>query len=170
MSYAQGAQHSILHIKLDNEMMNIDFLPNNQVKPLIHLLEAQIDILERKTLAAELKYWEKQIKNEEIKTKLNRMSRITHLIQEKDLHESEIFSIRHAETVTKLLKQYYMIENSEIQNEEINKSFTQIADAITLTHQAFEQELNNLFQNDMLDIDAESKAYLQGLKNRGLID
>ena len=170
MTYTQGPQHSRLNIKLDNEMMHIEFLPNSQVKPLINLLEAQIDILERKTLAAELKYWEKLIRNEEIKALLNRMSKIAHIIQEKDPHAGEIFFIRHAETVTKLLKQYYTIEVSETPSENTQDSLCRIADTIRVTHQAFEQELSNLFQSDMLDLDAESAAYIQGLKNRGLIN
>lgn len=170
MSYTQGAQHSVLHFTLDNEKANIDFLPNNQVKSLISLLEAQIDILERKTLAAELKYWEKQIGNKELKSLLNRMSKIALIIQEKDRQAGEIFMLRHADTVTKLLKQYYSIEMSEMQSQEANDSLRQIADAIAITHQAFEQELRNSYQTEMLDIEAESAAYIQGLKNRGLIN
>lgn len=170
MTYTQGPQHSVMHIKLDNEMMHIEFLPNNQVKPLITLLEAQIDILERKTLAAELKYWEKQIRDEDIRTLLNRMSKIALIIQEKDPHASEIFFMRHAETAVKFLKQYYTIEISEMKSEETQASLQRITDAIKMTHQAFEQELNNMFQADMLDIDAESTAYMQSLKNRGLIN
>lgn len=170
MTYTQGPQHSVLHIKLDNEMLHIEFLPNNQVKPLITLLEAQIDILERKTLAAELKYWEKQIRDEDIRTLLNRMSKIALIIQEKDPHASEIFFMRHAETAVKFLKQYYTIEISEMKSEETQASLQRITDAIKMTHQAFEQELNNMFQADMLDIDAESAAYMQSLKNRGLIN
>jgi hypothetical protein len=45
-----------------------------------------------------------------------------------------------------------------------------IREAIQTTHGAFEQELKNIFQTDMLDIDAESEAYLQSLKNKGLIN
>ncbi|MDR0349136.1 MAG: DUF2791 family P-loop domain-containing protein [Tannerella sp.] len=170
ITYAQGTQHSVVHIQLDNEMMHIDFLPNNQVKPLITLLEAQINLLERKTLAAELKYWEQLIKNEDIKTRLNRMSKIAQIIQEKDPHVSEIFCMRHAETVVKFLKQYYTVEISEMKSEETQNASLRIADAIKVTHQAFEQELNNMFQADMLDINAESAAYMQSLKNRGLIN
>lgn len=170
MEYTQGPQHSILHIQFDNQKENIDFLPNSQVKPLITLLEAQIDILERKTLSAELKYWEKMINNEAIKQHLNRMSKIAFIIHEKDPVASEIFFMRHAETVTKLLKQYYSIEIAGMESDEIKAPMERITDSIELTHKAFEQELSNIFQSDMLDIDAESAAYLQSLKNRGLLE
>ena len=170
MTYTQGSQHSTMHILLDQERKNIDFLPNNQVKSLIPLLEAQIDILERKTFASELKYWEKQIENPAIKEITNRMSKITTIIYEKDRTVGETFFMRHADTVIKLLRQYYTLEISGMESEESKNSLERIAETLALTNQAFEQELNNLFRTDMLDIDAESKAYLQSLKNRGLIE
>ncbi|MDR3340630.1 MAG: DUF2791 family P-loop domain-containing protein [Candidatus Symbiothrix sp.] len=169
MTYTSGYQYSVLHILLNNEKLAIDFIPNSQVKPLLNLLQAQIEILERKTLSAELQYWEKEIANESIRLLLNRMSRIAHVIQEKDHTAGEIFSMRHTDTVSKLLKQYQALESSEIDSPEINASKERIEEAIATTHAAFEQELKNIFQSDMLDIDAESAAYLQSLKNRGLI-
>jgi hypothetical protein len=132
-------------------------------------LHAPIEILERKTLSAELQYWRKEIADESISLHLNRMSRIAHIIQEKDPAAGEIFSMRHTDTVSKLLKQYQTLESSKINSAEISAYKEQIAEAIATTHKAFEQELKNIFQSDMLDIDAESTAYLQSLKNRGLI-
>ncbi len=169
MTYTSGPQYSVLHMVLNNERLNIDFIPNNQVKPLLHLLEAQLDILERKTLAAELKYWEKEIEEPNIKGMLNRMSKIAYIIQEKDHSAGEVFSMRHTDTVVKLLKQYKAMEVSGLQSPEMQASQQRIFQAIELTRSAFEQELNNMFESDMLDIDAESMAYMQNLKNRGLI-
>lgn len=170
MRYSSGPQYSVLHILLNNEKLNIDFIPNSQVKPLVQLLEAQIDILERKTLAAELKYWQKEIQEENIKERLGRMSRIAHLIQEKDHTAGEVFSMRHTDTVVKLLRQYKALEVSELDSPEILASRERIVNAIELTHKAFEQELSKIFESDMLDIDAESMAYMQSLKNRGLLN
>jgi len=127
------------------------------------------DTPENKTLADELTYWERQINSREIKTMVKRMSKIASTIQEKDMLEGEKFTMRHAETVTKLLRQYHSIVSSGITSNESRDSLRRITETLTLTHQAFEQELNNVFQADMLDMDAESKAYLQSLKNRGLI-
>ncbi|MDR1221872.1 MAG: ATP-binding protein [Tannerella sp.] len=128
------------------------------------------DFPERETFAGEIKYLEKQIANGAVKNTLNRMSKVARIIQEKDLSAGELFCMRHAETVTKLLKQYHELEASGMQSDEMKDSLVRMAEAITLTGDAFEQELANLFRADMLDIDAESKAYLQSLKNRGLID
>ncbi|MDR1200613.1 MAG: DUF2791 family P-loop domain-containing protein [Tannerellaceae bacterium] len=37
MRYSNGPQYSILHILLNDEKLNIDFIPNSQIKPLIQL-------------------------------------------------------------------------------------------------------------------------------------
>ena len=98
------------------------------------------------------------------------MSKIASVILEKDPIVAEKFTLRHADTVTKLLKQYHAIAASGIVSEESKTSLQQMTETLTLTLQAFEQELNILLQADMLDMDAESKAYVQSLKNRGLIN
>jgi len=170
MSYKSGPQYSSLTILLNAENVIIDFIPNSRIKPLVHLLEAQIDIIERKTLVAELKYWEKEIGDADVKTKLNRMSRIAYIIQEKDHTVGETFALRHTDTLVKLLKQLKVIEVSEIDSPDIIESRNRIIASIDVTAQAFENELINIFQTDMLDIDAESMAYKQTLKNRGLIN
>ncbi|GHT40507.1 hypothetical protein FACS189437_06190 [Bacteroidia bacterium] len=125
--------------------------------------------LDRKTLSAELKYWEKEIANHPLKKHLHKMSRIAEIIQEKDQTAGELFFLRHADTLSKLLKQYKTVEAAGIDSPDIKASQERIAEAIAMTCDAFEQEVKNRFQTDMLDIDAESEAYLQGLKNKGLI-
>jgi hypothetical protein len=125
---------------------------------------------EQETLAGELNHWQKEIRNKTIKARLARMSKIARIINEKDQTSGELFSMRHTDTVVKLLRQYKALEASELDSPEIIASRRRIADTIELTHKAFEQELSKLFEADMLDIDAESMAYTQSLKNRGLIN
>lgn len=170
MSYQKGAQNSTLYLTRDNDKLHIDFIPNAQIKPLLAFLEAQIDILERKTLAAELGYWIKQMQNAEIKEHLIKMARIAFIIQEKDPQAGETFFIRHSEALTKMLQQYYILENSGLSNLETLDSMTKIEEAIGTSHIAFEQELTNIFQMDMMDIDAQSEVYIENLRNRGLFD
>lgn len=170
MSYTKGAQNSTLHILLDKEKLNVDFIPNNQIKPLLTLLEAQIDILERKTLAAELAYWQKQIKSKSINDNLYDMTRFAFIIQEKDPNKGEVFFARHSEPLMKLLKQYYVLENSKLDTTETTEAIKRIEEAVSTARIAFEQELNNIFKSDMMNIDAESEVYLDNLRNRGLID
>ena len=128
------------------------------------------EITERKTLSAELKYWERKITDKALKSRLNRMGKIAGIIQEKDSGAGDLFFLRHAETLTKLLKQYYTLETSGMDSPEISASKECIADTIDSTQKAFEQELKNRFQIDRMDIDAESEAYLLGLRKKGLIE
>jgi hypothetical protein len=125
---------------------------------------------ERKTLAGELNHWRKEIQHETIKARLARMSKIAHIIYEKDHALGELFSMRHTDTVVKLLDEYSALEKSGLDSPEVRAWRERIADTIELTCEAFEQELSKLFEADMLDIDAESMAYTQNLKNRGLIN
>ena len=125
---------------------------------------------DRRTMVAELKYWERKIADKALKNRLNRMSRISGIIQEKNPSAGELFFLRHADTLTKLLKQYHVLEASGMDTPEISDAKERIAETIDATQKAFEQELKNRFRMDMLDIDAESEAYLQGLRNKGLIE
>ncbi|MDR2147631.1 MAG: DUF2791 family P-loop domain-containing protein [Tannerella sp.] len=170
MTFTSGNRFSTLSMDFDGGKVKFDYIPKNQTKPLINILNAQIEIFERKTLAAELKYWEKEISNSEMKGMLNKMSRIADMIQEKDEKDGELFFLRHADTLAKLLNQYKTLEISGIDSPEITASKTQILHTISLTNSAFEQELKNRLQTDILDVDAESEAYLNRLKIKGLLN
>jgi hypothetical protein len=125
---------------------------------------------EYKGLAAELKYWKNTVANTKIKTDLRRMIRIADIIQEKCDTAGDVFFMRHADTLAKLLKQYCVLENSGLNSPEIQDSMLRIRETIATTRNAFEQELINNFKSDLLEIEAESEAYIQQLQNRGLIE
>ena len=125
---------------------------------------------ERKTMTAELKYWERKITDKPLKKRLNHIGKIVSIIEEKCPKDGELFFLRYADTLGKLLKQFHALESSAIDSPEINAAKERIAETIDITQTAFEQELKNRFKIDMLDIEAESAAYLQGLKNKGLIE
>jgi hypothetical protein len=125
---------------------------------------------EYKGLAAELKQWKNAVTDTKIKGDLNRMIKIANIIQEKDVTAGEVFFMRHADTLAKLLKQYCILENSGLNSPEIQDSMQRIKETIAITRNAFEQELINNFKSDLLDVEAESEAYIQQLQNRGLIE
>lgn len=168
--YTRGVQNSSLHITRNDEKLHIDLIPNVQIKPLLTLLESQIEILERKTVAAELAYWNKLIRNTGVKDNLSKMERIAFIVQEKDPSMSETFFLRHAETLSKLLEQYCLLENSGLDTEETAMSMQKIEDAILSASGAFEQELNTIFKTEMMSVDAQSEVYLENLRNKGFIE
>jgi len=128
------------------------------------------DTTQHKTLSAELNKWKKYISDVALKANLSRMSRIADIIHEKDARAGELFFSRHADTLTKLLKQFQALELSGIATPDIADAKERIRETIAITRSAFEQELKNNFATDMLDIDAEAEAYIQGLKNKGLVE
>lgn len=170
MHYTKGTQNSSLFITRNKEKLNVDLIPNVQIKPLLSLLESQIEILERKTLAAELAYWNKLIKNADMKANLSKMEKIALIIKEKDPSIEESFSIRHTDTLSKLFGQYCILENSGLDTEETKNSMLRIEEAISAAGNAFEQELNAIFKTEMMTVDAESEVYLDNLRNKGFIE
>ena len=159
----------IADIQISDERDTQESMTETQQAPLPKQITDKESQLE-KTFADEINYWEKQINDRKIKQALKRMSIIAGIIHEKDPLAGEKFKLRHAETVTKLLRQYHTIASSGVSSDECRETLQRMTATITLTLQAFEQELNNLLQADMLDMDAEAKAYVQSLKNRGLIN
>ncbi len=151
------------------EEQTIEEEPEKEMEP-VRQEETQSIALEYKSLSAELKQWKNAVTNTKIKSDLNRMIKIASIIQEKDQTAGEIFFMRHAETLTKLLKQYCIWENSGLNSLEIQDSMQRIQETIAITRSAFEQELINNFKSDLLDVEAESEAYIQQLQNRGLIE
>lgn len=170
LSYTKGSQNSTLRMTLDKVKKNIDFIPNVQIKAFLTILESQIEILERKTLAAELSYWLKLIKKQEVKQRLEKMIQIANTIQDKDPEQSHTFFVRHADALVKMLNQYFVLENSGLDTVETIEAIQKIEEALGLAHVAFEQELNNIFKLDMMNVEAESEVYMQNLRNRGLLE
>ena len=151
------------------EEQQTDEEPEKEPKP-VEQEKNQHIASEYKSLSAELKHWKNAVTNVKIKGDLNRMIKIASIIQEKDATAGEIFFMRHADTLAKLLKQYCILENSGLKSPEIVDSMQRILETIAITRNAFEQELFNNFKSDLLDVEAESEAYIQQLQNRGLIE
>ena len=116
-----------------------------------------------------LALWSLKISDKEIKVYLREMSKIADAINKKDPKAGKIFCMRHS-SVLKLVEQYSEIESSGIKSVELTESLDRIEESIAVAQKAFVQELNNMFKTDMLHIDAETEAYMQSLKNRGLIE
>jgi chaperonin cofactor prefoldin len=89
---------------------------------------------------------------------------------QKDKNTGNLFFERNAETVNKLLNKYNELEDTRIDTPEIKENMRKIETAVNKISFAFEQELSNMYKNDMLDINAETEAFIQSLKNKGLLD
>ncbi|MFD2597951.1 hypothetical protein ACFSQ3_03220 [Sphingobacterium corticis] len=115
-----------------------------------------------------LMYWRKQIDNRILHQEIDKIIRLFHLLEKKDIREAEKFLVRHS-TVVNVLMQYDELENANLQNAVTRESKDKMVHIIRQASQAIEQEVTDLFRVGMLDISAETDVYLQSLKSRNLL-
>lgn len=113
---------------------------------------------------------DKELESESLRTDIRKIISVSELIIQKDKNTGDLFFERNAETVNKLLKKYNELEDTRINTPEIKENMKKIESTLNQISTAFEQELSNMYQNDLLDINAEAEAFIQSLKNRGLLD
>lgn len=70
----------------------------------------------------------------------------------------------------KILKRYDEIENQELTTKESIKFMNSIQDMLAKIKVAFENQLSNLYQSDMVDTDAEMKVFESMLKMDGFTE
>ena len=70
----------------------------------------------------------------------------------------------------KILERYDEIENQKLNTTETKKFMNSVEDMITKIKTAFEQQLSNIYQTEMIDTDAELKVFESMLKSDGFVD
>ena len=70
----------------------------------------------------------------------------------------------------KILTRYDEIENQKLTTENSAKFMSSVKDMVSKIKNAFEQQLDNLYQSDMIDTDAEIKVFESMLKSDGFIE
>ncbi len=70
----------------------------------------------------------------------------------------------------RILERYDEIENQKLNTSETKKFMNSVEDMIVKIKQAFEQQLSNIYQTEMIDTDAELKVFETMLKSDGFIE
>ena len=70
----------------------------------------------------------------------------------------------------KILERYDEIENQKLNTKETKKFMSSVEEMIEKIKAAFEQQLSNIYQTEMIDTDAELKVFESMLKSDGFID
>lgn len=70
----------------------------------------------------------------------------------------------------KILKRYDEIENQKLNTTESKKFMKSVQDMTEKIKNAFNEQLNNMYQTEMIDTDAEIKVFESMLKSDGFID
>ncbi|MCL1942049.1 MAG: 5-bromo-4-chloroindolyl phosphate hydrolysis family protein [Candidatus Azobacteroides sp.] len=118
----------------------------------------------------ELNRLKKTIKSEAINRDIQKMISVSEIILQKDKTTSDVFFERNAGTVNKILDKYRELESLNVGTAEMNGNLLKMEEVIEKITTAFEQEVSNIYKGDLLDINAEADAFLQSLKNRGLLE
>ena len=70
----------------------------------------------------------------------------------------------------KILERYDEIENQKLNTTETKKFMASVEEMIAKIKKAFEEQLSNIYQTEMIDTDAELKVFESMLKSDGFID
>ena len=109
-----------------------------------------------------------RLQNATIKKRVDRITQLFQLVQSKGDFEGEKFLSRHS-TAVNILQQYADLEASGLHNPTTVASKKELETVLQQAIQGMEQEVTNLFRSEILDVSAESDAYIQILKNRNLL-
>lgn len=98
--------------------------------------------------------------------------RIINTISEKNERLGQVnnFLNYYLPVTIKILTRYDEIENQKLTTENSLRFMNSVKDMMTKIKRAFEQQLDNLYQSDMLDTDAEIKVFESMLRSDGFID
>lgn len=70
----------------------------------------------------------------------------------------------------KILERYDEIENQKLNTKDSKKFMSSVEDMISKIKGAFEEQLSNIYQTEMVDTDAELKVFESMLKSDGFLD
>ncbi|MTG98024.1 hypothetical protein NWE55_03285 [Myroides albus] len=128
------------------------------------------EILSVSTFIDSLTKWQTVVKNAEVRGYIAKMILLVKKItSQNDQFVSELFLERHAYSIENILQQYYQIELSKIENDVIKEAEEKLRFTIGQASQAFENELTGKMKFQNMSIEAESSAYLEDMKTRGLL-
>lgn len=116
-----------------------------------------------------LLHWRKEINNVRIHEDIDKIIGLFQFMEKKDKKEAEKFLVRHS-TIVNVLMKYDEIENSKLKNEVTVQSQNELAVVINKAAIAIEQEVTNQFKTGILEVSAETDAYLESLRNRNLLN
>lgn len=128
----------------------------------------QVEMETPQSFVNKLLYYKKEINNTSIQYNLDKIIRLFHLVEQRDIMEAEKFLVRHG-TVVSLAREYYDLESTKLNNAITVESKEKLANVLATATEAIELDVTTLIKNRLLDVSAESDVYLQTLKNKNLL-
>ena len=133
------------------------------------LKEAKDETMQINNISKQLED-EKLIKN--VKEICNISNKIIDTISKKPekLGQAHNFLKYYLPVTIKILNKYDEIENQKLNTVESRKFMESVQEMTEKIKQAFNKQLNHMYQSDMIDTDAEIKVFEAMLKSDGFID
>lgn len=116
-----------------------------------------------------LEEYKNKINKLSIKQDISELQRLASLILQDDSRESELFFARHNSAILNILQQYVELDQSYLKNIDNLELSEKLETVISKAKTAFEQELSQMIQREVLQVDAESEVYISLLKAKGLL-
>lgn len=140
-------------------------------------LEKEVDIIKKsKENTIRLKEVSKQLEDEKVIKNVNTIyetsNKIIKAIEEKPekISGARNFLNYYLPVTIKILERYDEIENQKLTTKDSKKFMSSIENMIEKIKNAFEIQLNNIYQHEMIDTDAEIKVFEAMLKTDGFLD
>ena len=130
---------------------------------------AQAEVETPQSFVTKLMFFQKAILNRTLQAHTEKIVRMFHLLEQRDIMEAEKFLVRHG-TVVNVLREYYDLEQTKLNNAITLESKNKLESVLVQASSAIEQDVTNLIKYRLLDVSAESDVYLQTLKNKKLLN
>lgn len=135
------------------------------------------DILkEAKDMTAQIGNISKQLEDKKLIENVNEICTTSNKIidtlskKPEKLGQANNFLKYYLPITIKILNRYDEIENQKLNTNESNKFMKSVQDMTDKIKEAFHKQLNNMYQSEMIDTDAEIKVFENLLKSDGFID
>ncbi|MHC5202925.1 hypothetical protein [Myroides sp. LJL119] len=117
---------------------------------------------------AGLNIYKKQIDDRLLLKDIEELERLCAIIVSNS-NDSELFFARHSASILGILQQYIELNNSYLKNDQTNALVSNLKQVISNAKTAFENEITNMVERQVLQVDAESQVYVSLLKAKGLL-
>lgn len=148
------------------EMRELTWVNSLEDQRRLALVQAKMETPQ--SFVDKLIFYKKEINNVKIQQNLEKIIRLFHLVEQRDIMEAEKFLVRHG-TVLSIAREYYDLESTKLNNTITIESKSKLEGVLAQGTNAIELDVTTLIKNRLLDVSAESDVYIQTLKNKNLL-
>ncbi|MDR0228624.1 MAG: hypothetical protein LBI72_06125 [Flavobacteriaceae bacterium] len=117
----------------------------------------------------DLRSFSQQIENKNVVKEIEEIARLVQIIEINHVGLTEQLLERHVITLSNALLQYVNLTQRYHKTIEVEKSISRLEELISYARIAFENELTQLIEKEVLEVDSESSVYLSVLRSRGFV-